>query len=454
MRQKHHLSLLILAVSITYLNSFWGVFQFDDYNVIVDNRTVHSWQTWFSDLREGIRPLLKFSYTLNWTSGAGLFGFHLVNTSIHSANVIMFYFLSLKIISSVMNKENAGRGALLASLLFALHPIQTEAVTYISGRSVSLMSTFYLASILLYLRGVGHENRDVKVILLYLLSPMLFVMAALTKETAVTLPFALLLIERTLQCEKMRGDVIKKQAVHWVLFIGILFALIAHPKYGSLLEYSFDIRSIGDNILTQINGVSYLISRLIVLNGINIDPDLPVITAWSTSLFIKTAFLVILLAVGIITFRFRQLCGFGILWFFLHLTSTNSIVPRLDVANDRQLYLASLGIFLTIAAEAERFLHFTKKVGIQRRTTSVTGILILALLSGFTIARNHDYRSEIALWEDTAAKSPLKARVYNNLGYAYFLAGRIDDAKKAYLTALDIQPDYEIASDNLRRIEK
>ncbi|MBI4688403.1 MAG: tetratricopeptide repeat protein [Nitrospirae bacterium] len=448
------MSLLILAVSIAYFNSFRGVFQFDDYNVIVDNRTVHSWQTWFSGLREGIRPLLKFTYTLNWTSGAGLFGFHLVNISIHAVNVIMFYFLSLKIISSVMSKENAGRAALFASLLFALHPVQTEAVTYISGRSVSLMSTLYLASILLYLRGVGCEKMYVSIILLYLLSPLLFVMAALTKETAVTLPLALLLIERTLQHEKTWGDVIKKQAVHWVLFIGILLALIAHPKHGGLLEYSFDIRSMGNNILTQINGVSYLISRLIVLNGMNIDPDLPVITAWSKPLFIKTAFLIILLALGIITFRFKPLCGFGILWFFLHLTPTNSVVPRLDAANDRQLYLASFGIFLTIAAEAEMFLHLTKNIGMQRRTVSVAAILFFVLLGAFTIARNHDYQSEIALWEDTAAKSPLKARVYNNLGYAYFLAGRIDDAKKAYLTALGIQPDYEIASNNLRLIEK
>lgn len=454
MKQKYHLFLLILAVSIAYSNSFNGAFQFDDYNVIVDNKTVHSWRTWYSNLTEGIRPLLKFTYTLNWTSGAGLFGFHLVNTSIHAANVIMLYFLSLKIISPVMDKERASRTALFASLLFALHPVQTEAVTYISGRSVSLMSMFYLASILLYLRGICCEKMRMRVILLYILSPIFFVMAALTKETALTLPLALLLIERTIQYEKRWFDFIKKQAVHWGLLIVLLLAFIAHPEQGRLLEYSFDIRGMGDNIMTQINGISYLLTQLIVLNGMNIDPDLPIITAWSTPLFIKTVFLIILLALAIITLRFRPLFGFGILWFFLHLIPTNSIVPRLDVANDRQLYLASFGIFLSITTEAGRFLRSTQKIGIQQRAISVVAILILIMLCSFTIARNHDYRSEIALWEDTAARSPVKARVYNNLGYAYFLNGRIDDAKRAYLKALEIQPDYKIAHNNLKLIKE
>lgn len=451
MRQNYHLFLIILATSIAYLNSFWGVFQFDDYNVIVYNRTVHSWHAWISDLRDGIRPLLKFSYMLNWTSGMGLFGFHLTNTFIHLANAIMFYFLSLKIISSYMIIEHRDKiAALFASLLFALHPVQTEAVTYISGRSVSLMAMFYLISILFYLRGSIYKNRSVRVILVYVLSPMFFVFAVLAKETAVTLPFALSLIEKTCQYRKRWGAILRKQAVHYLSFIAMMLVLIAHPRHGSLLEYSFDIRSMSDNILTQINAISYLISRLFVLNGMNIDPDLPVITAWSPELLIKTFLLVILFVGGIIAFRIRPVCGFGILWFFLHLIPTNSIVPRLDVANDRQLYLASFGIYTAIVVEARMFLHSTKRTVIRWYAAAV---MIPVLIGSFTIARNHSYRSEIALWEDAAEKSPRKARVYNNLGYAYFLAGRFGDAEKAYLTALSIKPDYVTARNNLSRVK-
>jgi hypothetical protein len=67
--------LLAAVVAVVYLNSFRGVFQYDDYNVIVDNGGVHTWGAWLAGLPRGIRPLLKFTYTLNWTSGLGLLGF-------------------------------------------------------------------------------------------------------------------------------------------------------------------------------------------------------------------------------------------------------------------------------------------------------------------------------------------------------------------------------------------
>lgn len=78
----------------------------------------------------------------------------------------------------------------------------------------------------------------------------------------------------------------------------------------------------------------------------------------------------------------------------------------------------------------------------------LTGAILLAL-AGATVARNHTYRSEVALWEDAARKSPMKARVYNNLGYAYVLGGRDDDARHAYLTALRLNPDFSLARANL-----
>lgn len=89
--------LLAGAVAVVYLNSFRGVFQFDDYNVIVDNGGVHIWGAYLAGLPREIRPLLKFTYTLNWTSGLGLFGFHLVNVGLHAANTVMLFFLASRV---------------------------------------------------------------------------------------------------------------------------------------------------------------------------------------------------------------------------------------------------------------------------------------------------------------------------------------------------------------------
>lgn len=141
--------LLAGTVAVVYLNSFRGVFQFDDYNVIVDNGGVHAWGAFLAGLPRGIRPLLKLTYTLNWTSGLGLFGFHLVNVGLHAANAVMLFFLASRIGGPSISRF----AALLPALLFAVHPVQTEAVTYISGRSVSLMAFFYLGSLLAYLGG-------------------------------------------------------------------------------------------------------------------------------------------------------------------------------------------------------------------------------------------------------------------------------------------------------------
>ena len=87
-------ALLVLSVVACYLNSFSGDFQFDDYKVIVGSSTVHSWQAWFDDLGYGIRPLLKFSYTLDWMLGPGTFAFHFTNVLIHAANGWLVFRLS------------------------------------------------------------------------------------------------------------------------------------------------------------------------------------------------------------------------------------------------------------------------------------------------------------------------------------------------------------------------
>jgi tetratricopeptide (TPR) repeat protein len=432
--------LLAGAVVAVYLNSFRGVFQFDDYNVIVDNAGVHTWGAYLAGLPHGIRPLLKFTYTLNWTSGLGLFGFHLVNVTLHAANAVMLFLLASRIGGPSVSRF----AALLPALLFAVHPVQTEAVTYISGRSVSLMAFFYLGSLLAYLRGREQGSRS----LLYLASPFLFLLAAASKEVALTLPFALILCETARRERDGWKEALRAQAVHWGLLTALAVLFLAHAGYGRLLEACFDIRGVAANLLTQVHGIGYLLSRLVLPHALNIDPDLPVFSGWVPVLFSEALLLAALFAVGIFGLKKRSPAGFGILWFFLHLVPTNSFIPRLDVANERQLYLASWGLFMAVAAGAD-LLREKRSV---RRATAVATVLVIAL-GVLTVSRNTVYRSEIALWEDSARKSPGKARAWNNLGYAYQQAGRFRDAEAAYLRALHIDPGYALARGNLRGLK-
>ena len=439
---KRHYPVLLLAgaVAAGYLNSFPGAFQFDDYNVIVENGGVHTWRAFLAGLSRGIRPLLKFTYTLNWTSGLGLFGFHLVNVTLHAANAVMLFFLA----SRIGGLSVSGFAALFPALLFAVHPVQTEAVTCISGRSVSLMAFFYLGSILVYLRGRERGSR----ILLHAASPILFLLAVASKEVALTLPFALVLCEAARRERTGWKEALRAQAVHWGLLFSLVVLFLAHAGYGRLLEAAFDIRSVASNLFTQVHGIAYLFSRLALPHDLNFDPDLPVFSGWAPVLLPEVLLLAVLVAAGFFLLSKRSPAGFGILWFFLHLVPTNSFIPRLDVANERQLYLSSWGLFVALATGAELL---RERWG-PKRVTAPAAVLVIALCA-LTVSRNTVYRSEVALWEDTVRKSPGKARAWNNLGYAYDLKGRFREAESAYLQALRIDAGYALARGNLNALK-
>ena len=225
---------ITLSIFIAYLNSFQGIFQFDDHNVIVNNNVVHSLYAWLDDLGYGIRPLLKFTYTLNWTSGMGISGFHLLNLIIHTINALMIYSLSLRL----MERVSGRRKAIIISILWAIHPVQTEVVTYISGRSSSFMAMFYLGSLLLYVYGTEKQSR----IFTYLASPVLFIMAVLTKETALIFPLALLLWDLTQQRWINLITVIKRQIIHY----GKIPLRNLHKRPASLITWGMPIPWQGD----------------------------------------------------------------------------------------------------------------------------------------------------------------------------------------------------------------
>lgn len=440
--------LLLAAVAVSYANAFRGVFQFDDFNVIVENPAVHSLAAYLGDLPKGIRPLLKLSYLLSWTAGGGPFGFHLVNVLLHAANTLLVYRLALWAMEGDAADVVPDRGAVpfVAAFLFAVHPVQTEAVTYISGRSMSMMAFFYLCSLFAYVRGAdgGKGWR-------YVASPFLFACAVLTKETAVTLPAALVLWEAAFG--KGKGslrEIALRQAPHWALLLFFAAALAFHGTYRELLLFGFGGRGVAENLLTQVHGIVYLLSRLVRVDALNIDPDLPVHVSWSPVLLAEAGILAGSLLIGLVLLRRRPAAGFGLLWFFLQILPTNSVVPRLDVANERHLYLASWGVFLA-AGEAVRFAR--ARLSVKKRWFRASAFAAAAILVLFTVSRNEVYRSEVSLWEETARLSAGKARVHNNLGFAYHMAGEPDRAIPAYRQALRIDPGFRLARGNLAQAE-
>ena len=177
--------------------------------------------------------LLKLTYLLNWVLSTDPLGFHMFNLAIHLINVILVY-LFCKDVTQGSTQSDEGfpeNVALIAAFLFAVHPVQTEAVTYISGRSVSLMTLWYVASALCYMRG----TRTARPVLYAFISPVLFLCAVLTKEAALTLPLALLVWELLIN-KAIFSALARRQAVFWILCGGMFCLAVMNDRYFTMLR--------------------------------------------------------------------------------------------------------------------------------------------------------------------------------------------------------------------------
>ena len=185
-----------LVVLAAWLPSLGASFQFDDYVVIVDDSHVQSLAAWWRSM-PGIRPLLKLSYALNHVAGAGAAGYRAVNILLHALNAALVFVLLRRLARRLRVADEAGAAflAATAALVFALHPVQTESVTYVSGRSNVLMASFVLLGLLAF-TGSSAAAPLRRRILTQLAVVGCFALAMAAKETAVVAPLALLLLVR------------------------------------------------------------------------------------------------------------------------------------------------------------------------------------------------------------------------------------------------------------------
>ncbi len=429
----------LAGVLLVWTTGWSGIFQFDDYNVIVHYPPVHAWSALWADLPHGLRPLLKVSYTLNWTSG-GLPGFHIFNTVVHLLCTLLVYALARRMLDwrTVGAVSSTHGTALLVALLFAVHPVQTEAVTYISGRSASLMALFYLGALLAHDQALRRSARSGCWQALALLS---LVAAVATKETAFTWPVAVLLWDAA-AVRTMRWRALLRRYLWYGLALAAMALVLAgHARYQRLLEHSAQLHTPLENLFTQSYAMLYLLGQWGLPWRSNIDPDLPLLTggalAWGGVVLWCG-----LLVWAVQGWQRQRLWVFALLWWLLHLLPIYVVLARVDVVNDRQLYLAAWPTLVPIVLLGQRL------IGKSRLRTGAAAVFVL-VLAGLTVQRNQHFRSEVALWQSTVRLSPNKARPHNNLGYALFEAGDFKGASAAYHRALALNPDYWLAQRNL-----
>lgn len=444
MSRRTALLLLAGAVLAAWLPSLDASFQFDDLNVIVADARVQSLGAWLHSL-PAIRPLLRLSYALNHALGDGPAGFRLVNVLVHAANACLVLLLLESLgLRCGLEPARARSAALLAALLFALHPVQTEAVTYVSGRSSSLSGMFALGSLLAWSRSFeGLHERAGRV-----LAFALGLAALAVKESAIVLPLAMLL------WAWVPGDAavaLRRRQLRSALGCAALLAvaglvLLALTPYADMVRHSVTRRDPWQNLLAQAQALPWLLGQLARPWQLNADPDLRPVGAASLASLATLAATVVALAAAALGARRRPAVAFAVLWCAVWLLPVNLLFPREDFANDRQLYLALIGPAWLAGwccarlAWPQRAPDARVATGLAAGVANVLVAALLVTLGALTVARNRVYANEVRFWWATAQASPGKARVWNNLGYAYARACRDPEARAAFAQAAELDP--------------
>ena len=427
------LGLLVVA----YSNIFLATYQFDDFHIIISDPRVQSLAAWWH-AQPSVRPLFKLSIALNQQVQLGLDGLLSINWLIHALNSILVFGLVLRALQICVS-INRYTLALLSAGVFALHPAQTEAVTYISGRSVSLSSLFVLLGI--YCAVTLPRPRWA-----IFLTVACFVSAIAVRETALVAPALLFLYYRFAQGQAISASnrTLSISAFALSLML-VLFALM--PDYRYLLSVALEWRGdVFELINQQAQAHLYLLKLFLGLVPPNSDPAL--LLAPLNSLMSAVALLVVLtfLLSAVALRRRYPIYAFCVFWFFVCLLPSHSFLQRLDVVNDRHLYFAMPGLALLAAlAAAKLFARLSLKPAVQIA-------LCIGLLAPLTIAtwqRNRVHQSETSFWLDVTDKSPWNARAHNNLGVAYADKGDFGFAAQSFERALALRPDYNQAQVNL-----
>ena len=459
-------ALLILGCTgLAYSNSFDAGFVYDDFQNFVDNPAVHWFELQPEAIREGIfagptrRPVAIFTYGLNYYFGRlDVTGYHVFNFAVHAANALTVYALLFLTAGLVANRtgsngnESSGEppnqrlhiaGALLGALFFALHPLQTQSVTYVVQRMTSMAAGFSLAALCLYIVAV-RESRGIRRALGWLGVGTLYLLGVGSKEIAAPLPYGIWLYEWVIG---QRADLAwARRRVLWLVPPTLVAIAGFVWLYGGLqAEFATRDFTMSERALTQLRVVIYYAS--LVLLPLPSRQNLLQLTPTSHSLLDPLTTL--LSAVGLVTLLGfalwlaprRPLSAFGILWFFLFLALESSVLP-LEMIYEHRTYLPLFGA-CTILLDA--LLAIPER---HRGSAIGAGAALVFALGCLSWMRNDVWREPGRIWADVYAKNG-DDRALLSVGWAVegrglrlAAQGRNRDALVHYRQAAQIAPHY------------
>ncbi len=442
------LSLPIL-VAILYWPSLRGPFVFDDPNAVSQSELIRTVFPLTRFVTFSTRPLTDLSYALNYAmDGLQPWPYHLTNIALHALNAALVYVLAWQTLGlpATARRYGAWRRAIAwaAAAAFAVHPLATETVAYISSRSEALVASFFLAALVVYVAAATAVRSPLRHACTIAL-PLATAAALGSKESALMIPPALLLYDWCFLASGQWG----RTRPRWLLLAASLLPLVAGGlflvyrayaaptglgTYGATAGIGFDRFTRWEYLMTQFGVITHYLRLVVLPIGLNFDYDWPLArTPWAPGVVLPFLLLVALLALAVRSVRAQPLFAFAVLWTFLVLAPTSSLLPIADLAVERRMYVPLVGLMLCAAA-AGRDLAARLRAAEPARAAVVTYALIalvpLAAWASLTYTRAALWGDAVALHVDGATKAPKNPRLRLNLGVTYLNLNRLDDAER------------------------
>jgi tetratricopeptide (TPR) repeat protein len=447
---------LATLCAAAYANTLRAPFILDDYFAIVHNPSIHQlWPVWnalspphrYGTTVEG-RPVVNLTLAMNYALG-GLTpcGYHVVNLVIHILAGLTLLGIVRRTLLQPSLRERCGAAAnefaLATAILWSLHPLQTESVTYVSQRAESLMGLFYLLTLYAFIRGTTSPRAT----LWFTLSFVACLLGMATKEVMVSAPLMVLLYDRTFVSGSFREAWRQRRPLYLVLGgTWLLLGYLAASTNGRGGSAGFGVKILWwQYALTQTYAITHYLRLSLWPRPLLFDYGTDLVTdAWQAA---PCAVTIALLLIGTAVSLWRwPVLGFVGCWFFAILAPSSSILPvATQTIAEHRMYLPLLSIIVVTLGAATCLCRRTwpRSDARARRQTAIALALALAL-GVTTFQRNAQYRSAQAVWADVVAKRPSNARGETNLALALIDEGQTADAIPHFLVALRLDPNEPI----------
>ncbi len=468
------LALFLAVITIcVYSNTLQSPFVFDDTGNITENTHIRWNRLTLENIietavqsRSHNRPVANISFALNYYfDGYDVIGYRLINISIHIATGVFLFF----VVKATLTLPGVNTGIhqnqlipFFTSLIWVLHPLHTQSVTYIVQRMNSMAAMFYILALLLYIKGRLFDEKKWKGVF-FITSLFSGVLAIGSKQIAATLPVMILLYEwcffRSLDRSWIRNNLVRCLICFTVFSCVALLYLGIDPFERILGSYGRRDFTMGQRILTEFRVVVFYLSLIFFPHPsrLSLDHDFPLSFSLSDPLSTAFSFLLIASTIAIAVYKgkAKPLFLFCTLWFFGNLLIESSIVS-LEIIFEHRTYLPSMFVVFGLVLVIYKYFNL-----FWLRTTVLLGMALTCAV--FTYERNSIWQNRVTLWQDCVDKAPEKARPHYNLGLALQKYYPFEKGDPQYLTksqvadkaiihfrkAIQIDPNHLKAHNNL-----